>query len=285
MASLMGTVLGRTACLLALASPVTAQTIGVSTHETTPSEVARYAEVGFKVVRFDLAYTFVNRDDGQHWEVSDAFVANLYAHGLTPLVILQWDGDKPVAESIPEFSRFAGEVASRYPVAIFEVLNEPNMKGEAWRYVEPEDYVAVVAAVSSAVRRHSSAKVIGPALGGVPLDAAYLGATFQAGLLRYVDAVSIHPYFAAAPEDAPHGYAQVRGMMGRQEKPLVVSEWGFLTDEATQADLTRRALQVNAAHDIGLTVLYRWRDAPGHTFGFVREDGTLKPVAAVVGGR
>jgi hypothetical protein len=123
---------------------------------------------------------------------------------------------------------------------------------------------------------------MGPALGGATLDARWLARAFAGGLLDHVDAVSVHPYAAGSPDGAPAYYDRVRALMGTQERPVVVSEIGFLAGEKEQAAQLARAIQVNATYGIGLTVLYRWADLPAHEFGLTRQDGTEKLGAAVV---
>jgi polysaccharide biosynthesis protein PslG len=266
-------------------SSVAGESVGVSTHTLDVAQVERYASLGVRVVRVDLPWSHVVHHDGDAWGQYDKWIAALQRHSLTPLLILQWDGEGHVATAaaLAEFARFAGAAARRYPAAMFELLNEPNLRGEAWPYVEPEDYARVAAVLRAAIRASApSAQVIGPALGGGTLDAAWLSRAFAAGLLDHVDAVSVHPYAAGSPDGAPAYYDRVRALMGRAERPVVVSEWGFLVPEKEQAALLARAIRVNADYGIGLTVLYRWSDLSDHEFGLVRQDGTEKLGAAVV---
>jgi polysaccharide biosynthesis protein PslG len=271
--------------IVAATQAVAGESVGVSTHTLDVAQVERYASLGVRVVRVDLAWSHVVHHDGEAWGPFDAFAAAALRHHLTPLFILQWDGPRHVSEpaALAEFARFAGAAAARYPAAMFEILNEPNLRGEGWPYVEPEAYARVAASVRAAIRAAAPvAKVMGPALGGGEFDGAWLARAFAAGLLDHVDAVSVHPYAAGSPDGAPAYYDRVRALMGRAERPVVVSEWGFLVPEKEQAGLLARALRVNADYGIGLTVLYRWSDMPGHEFGLVRQDGTEKLGAAVV---
>lgn len=270
------------AALAAGSAPEAPALVGISTHSLDPAEAPRYAAAGASVVRVDLPWSYVVHHDGEHWEAYDALVAALLRQRITPLLILHWDGEGPVAgeAQTAELARFAAAAAARYPVAMFELLNEPNLQGEAWPYVAPEEYSRLAATVMPAIRAAApQARVLGPALAGP--DLAYLRRAIAAGLLDQVDAVSVHPYGIPSPEEAPAFYEQVRRLMP-DERPVVVSEWGFLAPELEQADLVRRALEVNAAAGIGLTVLYRWQDAPGHAFGLTREDGSEKPAVAVL---
>jgi hypothetical protein len=272
--------------LLTFCAQVAAQTppVGVSVHSLDPAQVAQYAEVGARVARVDLALSHVVHFDGDAWGPFDTFAAACRRHGITPLFILQYDGPGHVSDpaAMTEFARFAGVAAARYPEAMFELLNEPNLTTESWPYVEPEDYARLAAVVRASV---GPAKLMGPALGGGEFDAAWLSRAFRAGLLESVDAVSFHPYVAGAPDQAPAYYDRIRALMGQDERPIVVSEWGFLAPEQEQATLVRQAIEINTAYGIGLTVIYRWRDAPGHEFGLTREDGTAKPAALALAER
>jgi hypothetical protein len=271
---------------LTFGAQVAAQTppVGVSVHSLDPAQVAQYAEVGARVARVDLPLSHVVHFDGEAWGPFDAFAAACWKHGITPLFILQYDGPGHVSEpaAMTEFARFAGAAATRYPGAMFELLNEPNLTAEAWPHVEPEDYARLAAVVRASV---GTAQLIGPALGGGEFDEAWLSRAIRAGLLESVDAVSFHPYSAGTPDRAPAYYDRIRALMGHDERPIVVSEWGFLAPEEEQAALVRQAIEINAAYGIGLTVIYRWRDAPGHEYGLTREDGTAKPAARVLAER
>jgi hypothetical protein len=81
--------------------------------------------------------------------------------------------------------------------------------------------------------------------------------------------------------------------MGREERPIVVTEWGHpcsLSSETEQADRLVRFLRVNARVGIDLTVLYEWQDEavdsddanPEHHYGLLRRDGTPKPAYQAV---
>jgi hypothetical protein len=75
--------------------------------------------------------------------------------------------------------------------------NEPN--GSFWKpKANVEDYVKLALAVGRAIRDAAPQEVyIGPATSGIKFD--FLEACFQAGLLDYWRAVSVHPYRQTDP--------------------------------------------------------------------------------------
>jgi hypothetical protein len=288
------------ALLLALAtagSPaVEVPFVGITVHSLDVSRVPQYAAAGFRVVRTDLAWDHVELTRGAYsWYRYDPFIAALRTHGITPLLILGYGNDlydgglsPRDAHAVAAFARFAGEAAARYPRSIWEIWNEPNVP-ESWRRApDPEAYAVLVAAASAAIRRADpQAVILGLSMGGSQFDADYAGRAFRAGLLDSVDAVAVHPYAAAVPEEAPALYLTLRQLMGREERPLVVSEWGHpssASSEEDQADRTVRMLRIDEAQGIGLTVLYDWQDDGTdphnyeHHFGLLRCDDTPKPV-------
>lgn len=74
--------------------------------------------------------------------------------------------------------------------------------------------------------------------------------------------------------------------MGRHERPIVVSEWGYSFSardgERLQADSLTRAYKATQKWGVGLTVWYEWTDSIGpdgaaEHFGLTRRDGSEKP--------
>jgi hypothetical protein len=285
--------------LTALVPEASAAT-GINVHSLDPRLAARYAQAGFRVVRSDLAWCRVETSPGHYeWSAYDAFVAALRSQGLTPLLVLGYGNDlydAGLAPHTPEaraaFARFAAAAALRYPGAIFEVWNEPNV---AWSWKpapNPEAYVQLVAETAAAIRRAADDTwVLGLSLGGRNVDETYAARAFRAGLLDHVDAVALHPYAAGEPDGMPALYARIRRLMGREERPLVVTEWGHACSVSSEAGQARRlvdCLRVNARSGIDLTVLYEWQDEgddpgnPEHHYGLLHCDGSPKPAYQAV---
>ena len=109
---------------------------------------------------------------------------------------------------------------------LWEIWNEPDNFGP----IDANTYMALAEQVVPAIRQAygPGATIIGPAVD--PTHTSYLTPCFQQGLLNLVDAVSVHPYSAAAPEAVVSTYTNVRNLMqtyGGKTLPIVSSEWGY----------------------------------------------------------
>ena len=117
------------------------------------------------------------------------------------------------------------------------------------------------------------------------------------GLLRYVDAVSVHPYRDAHPETALEDLLRVQDLIVKYSPdkavPIVVSEWGYSTlhpgvTEEFQATYLQRMFLVNTVAGVEFTIWYDFRnDGPDsrnfeHNFGLFRQDGMPKPALEAV---
>ena len=114
---------------------------------------------------------------------------------------------------------------------------------------------------------------------------------FRTGLLRYIDAVSLHPYRGGRPESAAQDYPAVRRLIQQYAPPgkvipLVSSEWGYSTVNVTpeqQGQYLAREWLSNLAEGVRLSIWYDWHDDgldpkdPEHHFGTVHNDYTPKP--------
>ena len=88
------------------------------------------------------------------------------------------------------------------------------------------DITALIAAAAAPLLA-SGAAFCGPATAGI--DLPYLNRSFAAGLLDHVSAVSVHPYRAAAPEDALGDFARLFALIAGYGKslPVIPGEWGY----------------------------------------------------------
>lgn len=252
-------------------------TAGISTHTLDVDQIEKYKRLGAGVMRTDLPWSHVIHHDGEHWERFDRWADALLLNGIQPLFILQWDKYGPNGLDTPErrveFAQWSTQAIKRYPHAIFEVINEPNLSD-----ITPKQYVNAVEWIRTF---NPTAKLIGPGIGGASFDVDWFEMALKEGLTAHVDAVSLHPYCAGSPEGARGHFKIVRNMMKPYgEKPLVVSEWGFLeVDNYVQAQKVFNALEVCRDESVGLCVIYRWQDTIDDFYGLSDFRGNLKPAA------
>ena len=198
-----------------------------------PAEVAQAAHAaGASARRFTVDWRGVEKSrdvwDEDGWGYADAAYRATLAAGMTPVIDFgfapQWAREAGAAQACADFYacryppaddmddewvEFAAEVARRFPRAVLEVWNEPNL-AIFWRpQVDPERFaelqalaytaikdvdpsITVLAGGLSAVQPPGTALVgAGPA--DLPLR-EYLARSYDAGLGAHMDALSFHPY-------------------------------------------------------------------------------------------
>ena len=254
------------------------------------------AAAGIRWVRIDLAWSAAERAPGQYdFRLWERFLDAFEPRGIRTLFILDYGneiyeaGFPPSTESgRAGFASFAGAAARHFRGrAAWEIWNEPNLPQWWIGSPDPAAYVALARAAATEIRRGDpDAWILGPSLGGGTFDFPYLEATFALGLLDVVDAVSVHPYGAASPEDAAGFYDEVRRRIAHHAPgravPIVVSEWGYPVEglgAEGQADFLARALAVNERAGIPLTIWFNWQEpiTPWHSFGLLDVRGEPKP--------
>ena len=136
--------------------------------------------------------------------------------------------------------------------------------------------------------------LVAPATSEIPLE--FLNTVFASGLLRYLDAVSVHPYrsYKKPPESAVADYRKLRDLIarhapeGKKKLPIFSGEWGYaahtsgVSREAQAAYLARMQLS-NLLDGVRLSVWYDWSDdgtdpkEREHNFGVMTHDLRPKP--------
>jgi hypothetical protein len=241
----------------------------------------------------DFSWGGTERRPGEYdFSEYDRLLASLEAQKLRALFILDYgnelyEKESGVATEVGRraFSRWAAAAAVHFKGhgILWEIWNEPN--GGFWKpKANVDDYAALALAAAKAIRAAAPGEaVIGPATSGVDLQ--FAESCFQAGLLDWWDAVSVHPYRQSAPESAAADYQKLRGLIARyapkgKSIPIISGEWGYSSawqnfDEATQGQMLARQWLVNLANHIPLSIWYDWHDdgsdpkEPEHHFGTV----------------
>ena len=167
---------------------------------------------------------------------------------------------------------------------LWEMYNEPNI--DFWKpKPDVRQYVKLALEVAKGLRKiEPDERCVGPATSQI--DFAFLEACFQAGLLEYWSAVTVHPYRQDAPETAAGEYARLRQLIARyapkgRNISILSGEWGYSSawkdfDEVRQGKMLARQWLTNLANDVPLSIWYDWHDdgrdpkEPEHHFGLVR---------------
>ena len=284
----------------ALPPPVVPQCVGVNIHFTgAPArDLDGLQSGGFGWVRMDFVWSAIEKVKGQYdFAAYDTLVAGLATHHIRPLFILDYGNDlyQTGSPRSPEargaFARFAAAAVTHYkgkPI-LWEIWNEPNIG--FWKpQPSAAEYGRLAFETARAIKEADpNATVLAPGTSGIPLD--FLESVFQTGLLRYSDAVSLHPYRGDRPESAAKDYPAVRRLIHKyapkgKRIPLVSSEWGYTTVNVTEEQQGRylaREWLSNLAEGVRLSIWYDWHDDGldpkdgEHHFGTVHNDYTPKP--------
>ena len=283
-----------------LPPPVVPKCVGVNIHFTGAPvrDLDGLQAGGFGWVRMDFVWSAIEKAKGQYdFAAYDTLIAGLAARHIQPLFILDYGSDlyQTGSPRSPEaraaFARFAAASVTHYkgkPI-LWEIWNEPNIG--FWKpQPNAAEYGRLAFETARAIKEADpNATVLAPGTSGIPLD--FLESVFQTGLLRYIDAVSLHPYRGAMPETAAGDYPAVRRLVRKyapkgRSIPLVSSEWGYtavnVTEEQQGQYLAREWLS-NLAEGVRLSIWYDWHDdgldpkEGEHHFGTVHNDYAPKP--------
>jgi hypothetical protein len=252
--------------------------LGVNIHflDPQPGEMEMLAAAGFKWVRADLDWSAVERKKGEYdFSQGDKLFAALDRVGIRALVVLAYSNplyDSNLSphsdEGVRAFANFAAAAARHFKChgAMWEIYNEPN--NVFWRPAsDPAAYIKLALATAKAIKAAEPGElVVGPALSGT--DGAWLEPIYKSGLLRYLDAITVHPYGDFPPEDRKIHYDGVKGLLDRylpwgKHIPVYSGEWGYSSANVSaelQARYAARMFLFNIAEGINLSIWYDWRD-------------------------
>ena len=270
-----------------LPPPAVPECMGVNIHFTTPQpgELEMLAAAGFRWVRMDFGWARTETTlAATTSRPTTAFVAHLGKHQLRAVFVLDYGnplyadpGDKFPFTSragTPEFraafARWAAAAVRHFAGRgyLWEMWNEPD--ANHWKpQPDAADYAALAKATGQALREAAPGEAfMGPGLAKVNLR--FLETCFQAGLLEYWDAVTVHPYRHTDPELVAPEYQALQQLIAKYAPPgktipVVASEWGYCSawagfDEERQAKMFAREITTNLAHGVPLTIWYDWRD-------------------------
>lgn len=278
--------------------PIVPEGLGVNTHFThaKAGEMEMLAEGGFTWIRMDLAWSATEREQGNYdFSAYEKLLNDLEHHKIRALLILDYHNrlyDQGLSPHTDEgraaFARWAAAAVAKFKGrgVMWEMYNEPNII--FWKpKPNPPDYIKLAIETGKAIRATAPDELyVGPATSQI--DLPFLEQCFQAGLLDYWDAVTVHPYRQQPPETVVPEYAQLRRIIDRYAPkgkvvPIISGEWGYSVvwrgfDPEKQARYLARQWLVNLSQSIPLSIWYDWRDDgknpqdPEHHFGTVRHD-------------
>jgi hypothetical protein len=252
--------------------------LGVNIHfvDPKPGEMEMLAAAGFSVVRMDLSWAATERKKGEfdfspwarlleacdQYKIRALFIFDysnpLYDENLSP------HSDEAVAA----FARWATAAVKQFAGRgiIWEIYNEPNIS--FWRpSPDVTAYIKLALATAKSIKAAAPRElVVGPALSGT--DGAWLEQCYQAGLLDYWDAVTVHPYGNEPPETRIAHYEKAKALLARYAPkgktiPLLSGEWGYSSanlSPETQGKFLARQWLVNLSQLIPLSIWYDWHD-------------------------
>ena len=255
---------------LIVASPVhadqadTVSFFGIQTHfgqgRTNLDSLTHLVQLaGFQATRDEVYWSDIETaaDSGafHFWPSHDAYILSALAHGIRPLLILDYGnslyGGTP-RDSVGRaaFARYCKAVVGRYaPMGVrhFEIWNEPNLNIPTAPFWPPgpnaaEYFEVLKVAYAACKSADPSVTVLGCATS--PLDEpetsekipgdVFIQRVFDLGGAAYMDAVSFHQYpVNQKPEDwLPAHCAHVRTSMGATPRPMWITETGQHTASA-----------------------------------------------------
>jgi hypothetical protein len=267
---------------------------GVNIHFTgDPRDLDLIRDGGFRVIRMDFSWSRVERQKGVYdFEKSgyDALTAGCLKRGIRILYILDYSNRLYEQEHSVRteagrkaFAAFAAAAARHFSAKgiLWEFWNEPNIRQFWSPQPDVENYCKLVEEAAPLVRKADpSGILLAPATSGIPFD--WLENCFRRGLLQWIDALSVHPYRAQAPETVLKDYDRLRKLIAQyapqgKQIPIISGEWGYsninwdkkrLPDEQ-QARYLARMFLINLSQKVPVSIWYEM------TLPFGASEGTL----------
>ncbi len=257
--------------------------VGVNIHFTgNQADIDRIRDAGINMVRTDLFWSAIEKEKGVFDFNSfgyDELTSELEKENIRPYYVLDYsntlyeeDGAFIKTEKgFKAFNQYVDEATRRYKNRniIWEVWNEPNIG--LWK---PDEYYKLLEETVKIIRENDpSCYIVAPALAGLSEESLlWLEELFRLGALDLVDAISVHPYRAWAPETVAYEYDLLRELMenySSKNVPIISGEWGYSTEngwydlhlsEEEQATYLVRMLLINQLEQIPISIWYGWEN-------------------------
>ena len=281
------------------------QGFGVNIHftEPGPGEIDLLKASGVDYVRTDFNWELTEKAVGKYdFATYDRLVGQLKIARIRPLFVLDYgnklyeNGAPRTAKAQEAYARWAEAVVSHFrgEEIVWEIWNEPNIDNFWKPKSDAASYASLALKSAKAMRAADpNCRIIAPGISG--MDDAFLKKVLSAELLGLIDGVSVHPYRASGPETVVKDYERVkeiiraRAPIGREDLPVVCSEWGYSTAPSTGINDERQAMYLSklwllsAAAGSPVTIYYGWKDDGSdpkninHRFGIVKSNLAPKP--------
>jgi hypothetical protein len=281
-------------------------------------------ELGVKYIRLDCKWAFVESSLGVYdWTTYDSIIADILSRDMIPVLVLGYNNtlygasgelygisDQTQLDGFVNFCKAAIEKYKNNGI-IWEIWNEPNADNFWLPAANSSEYIAMAKSVISEMRAiDEDAIIIAPSLAfigdedGISFD-TFLDDCGSSGLLKLIDAISVHPYQGNPPEDATYE-GDIDGGMGylysvvketlikyypeNINLPIIASEfgysntWGLTNDE--QSDYITRKILYNSSHGVDVSIVYNLvsgtdSENPEDNYGLLNSD--LSEKSAFVG--
>ncbi|MCM3363555.1 cellulase family glycosylhydrolase [Niallia sp. MER TA 168] len=289
--------------------------IGVQTHLVNGLiDVEEIRDNGFTIVREDILWSRVETEPNKYNFNStgyDKYNQQLINAGIRPYYILGfsnklYENNQSVITNygLQAYMKFVDHVTSRYKNQnnIWEIWNEPN-NPNFWApaFTSVEKYTQLVKMSAEIIKKNDKTGiVVAPALSGLDeTSLLWLEEAFKKGLLKYIDAISVHPYRGTPPETVITDYDNLRKLIARYSKRninIISGEWGYSTAPAfygkelsqlQQCQYLVRMFLINMYQNIPLSIWYDWKndgenkDDGEQNFGIREFNSTVTKKAAV----
>lgn len=297
-------------CGLAFAQQIPApqkiwQGFGVNIHftEPAPGEIDLLRASGVDYVRTDFNWELTEKAAGQYdFSVYDRLLGRLKAARIRPFFVLDY-GNKLYENGAPKsekaqnaYAKWADAAVTHFrgEEIVWEIWNEPNIDNFWKPKADPFAYASLALKAAKMMRgADPNCRIVAP--GTSRIDEAFLKRVLTPELLGLIDGVSVHPYRASGPETVVKDYERIkeiislRAPVGRENLPIVCSEWGYSTAPSTGVNEERQAMYLvklwllSAASGSPVSIYYDWKDdGPNpnnidHRFGIVNANLGRKP--------
>lgn len=281
------------------------QGFGVNIHFTQPAqgEMELLKASGVDYIRTDFSWQTTEKQVGNYdFSEYDRLLGRLKQSKIRPFFSLNYGNDlyekgSPSNDKSQDaYARWAAAVLTHFKgeEIVWEIWNEPNLD-QFWKpRANPLIYSKLALKAAKAMRAADpEARIVAP--GVATVDTEFLRKALNPELLGLIDGVSMHPYRQSGPETVVKDFEKVQALIratapaGRENLPVICSEWGYSTYTGGQVNDERQAMYLAklwilcAAMGSPVSIYYDWKDDgpdatnSAHRFGIVRSNLGIKP--------